>query len=149
MFPDKLAKLKKPKTCKMHQIVKPDETTVASVEVGAIRGGGRPPGKLFKDQFWKRLFSVISSSLDTQSQEHVNHNSWLHKLRAITCTKEDQNIRWKQLWHLKGYSNRKSTNARAYPEGLITISTEIWKEEWGVYGDLNILVKDHRCPQLI
>lgn len=42
--------------------MKTDETTVPSIEVGAIRVEGRPPGKFFKDQFWERFYLVLLSA---------------------------------------------------------------------------------------
>lgn len=45
----------------MHQVVKTDET-VASIEVGAIRVEGWPPGKFFKDQFWESFCLVLLSA---------------------------------------------------------------------------------------
>lgn len=49
------------------------------------------------------------------------------KLRAIICTKADQNIRWEQLWDLKGYRNTNGTDARTCPDGLLIISDATWE----------------------
>lgn len=54
-----LVKLKTTRSSKMHEVVKIAETTVASIEVGAIKLEGRPPGKFFKDQFWDRFYLVL------------------------------------------------------------------------------------------
>lgn len=46
-----LVKLKKTRSSKVHQVMKTAETTVASMEVGAIKLEGKLLGKFFKDQF--------------------------------------------------------------------------------------------------
>ena len=54
-----LVKLKMTRSSKMHVVVKIAETTVASIEVGATKLEGRPPGKFFKDQCWERFYLML------------------------------------------------------------------------------------------
>lgn len=49
------------------------------------------------------------------------------KLRAIICTEAEQNLRWEQLWDLRGCSNTNGTDARDCPDGLLIISDAIWE----------------------
>lgn len=73
------------------------------------------------------LFGVITSSLGTRSRSMLIIVAAYTKLRAIICTKADQNIRWKQLWDVKGSSNTNGTDARVCPDGLLIISDAIWE----------------------
>lgn len=75
----------------MHQILKPDETIVASVEVRAVRVEGRPSGRIFKDPVLGDhfFFCIIVNSLGIQSKDVLSIVAGYTKLSHHLCRTSD------------------------------------------------------------